>query len=812
MSTSRHFIIQSLRRILLLVGLCAALPALAMPLTSDRTDAAISTIGEVDEYTIDAAVGQTILLRVADLDVAGLFPFLELLDPTGTRVDAAQNSTVAEVRHTATLAGTYTVRVRDNSTGNDATGPYALYFVLLPGAIELGELANHSVTQQQIDLGDLDTYALAATAGDALRLRLVDVNASGFFPQIQLYDPAGVLVASGQNSNVADVQYTAAASGTYRVVVVDNSTGDDATGDYDLYFSRMSDGDELGELANHSANSGAIDLGDFDTYTLTAAVGDELRLRVTDVDLGGLFPQIQLFDPTGNLVTSGQNSNVADVSHTAQATGTYRVLLLDNSTGDDASGDYVLYFSRMSDSSELGELANHSVNVENIDLGDFDTYTVTASVGDRLVLRAVDVSTGGLFPQIQLFDPTGALVTSAQNSNVADLQYTALASGTYRVLVLDNSTGDDAAGAYNLYFSRMSDGDELGALANHSVNAQQIELGDVDVYSFTAADGDELRLRMADLDGAGLFPQIQLFDPSGTLVTSGQNSNVAHVAFNANATGTYRVLVLDNSTGDDAVGNYNLYFSRMSDGDEAGELQNDSLNPGIIDLGDLDTFSIPLSAGSVLALRAVDVDVTGFFPQIQLFGPDGALVASGQNATVAEVQFAATTGGVYRVLVLDNSTGDDAGGNYNLYVARIPGANELGVIPSGATRSETIDLGDLDTWTVSAGNGADVNVAITDLSNNGFFPRVEIFDPFGTFVGAAAGADDGFDDCDHHDRRHLHAPGQRRFHRGRRDGRLSARDRRHGWYGPRGHLHRRHQPADRTESRRHGYLGGPFHS
>ena len=156
-------------------------------------EAEISVSGEIDEYTFTANPGESVILRVADTETtefinSAFFPRIELFDPNGSFVAAGQGGLVGSIFERLIISGEYIVRVFDNSSFNDETGNYELYFAKAPGADEGGELPNGEVVSETIDLGDIDTYTFQANAGESIALRVADTEttqfiSSGFFPE-----------------------------------------------------------------------------------------------------------------------------------------------------------------------------------------------------------------------------------------------------------------------------------------------------------------------------------------------------------------------------------------------------------------------------------------------------------------------------------------------------------------------------------------------------------------------------------------------------------------------------------------------------
>lgn len=120
---------------------------------------------------------------------------------------------VAASRNLATeTSGIYTVTVvAGHPNGlNATTGEYDLYFARSVGANELGILEKGTSVEDEITVGDIDTFTFSARAGERIHLRLGDIDTGDFddfYPFVYLYNPDGTLLKS---------------AGDYAVAVLDN--------------------------------------------------------------------------------------------------------------------------------------------------------------------------------------------------------------------------------------------------------------------------------------------------------------------------------------------------------------------------------------------------------------------------------------------------------------------------------------------------------------------------------------------------------------------------------------------------------------
>ena len=147
-----------------------------------------------------------------------------------------------------------------------------------------------------------------------------------------------------------------------------------------------------------------------------------------------------------------------------------------------------------------------------------DSYTLTAHVGDNIVLRLGTVKFDG---NLRLYGPEGALLKSVASGTDAELAFTATNNGTFTALVSSYFSG--GAGTYVLHLAQFPEafsvpaGDEGGAMANGGNAAGSNTLGDLDMWTTTAHAGDNIVLRLGT---AGFDGILRLYGPDGALLKS----------------------------------------------------------------------------------------------------------------------------------------------------------------------------------------------------------------------------------------------------------------------------------------------------
>jgi hypothetical protein len=185
-----------------------------------------------------------------------------------------------------------------------------------------------------------------------------------------------------------------------------------------------------------------------------------------------------------------------------------------------------------------------------------------------------------------------------------------------------------------------------------------LEVGDLDVWSFSANAGDGIALRMGTTNAYN--PWIRLYGPGGALIAQGYDSSsgIRDADLRVQATNSGAYVVIASSLFQNGTGNYILTLGRspgaivVSPGDQGGTMTNGFEHLGAIDVGDLDVWSFEACRGNILSLKGEELSGgSEFTPRLRLFGPTGALLATAQNATTALISYQTTNSGTFTLLV-----------------------------------------------------------------------------------------------------------------------------------------------------------------
>ena len=394
-----------------------------------------------------------------------------------------------------------------------------------------------------------------------------------------------------------------------------------------------------GAISSGETLTGTISpVGDSDTWTFSANTGDAIVIRVGEITQTGNFtPRIRLFSPGAVLLATAQSSVGAEIVTTAASSGTFSVIV-DDAAGTTATGTYRLSLARtggavtVTPGDQGGPLTNGALHTGTIDVGDLDVYTVSANVGESIVVRASEVTAGSpLTPWLRIYSPTGALLDTHATAGGAEVAVTAASNGTYLVVLADNSSFYGGSGPYRLTLAKtgtpvtVSPGDEGGPLPTGQSIAT-IDLGDLDVWTAYFNAGDGIAITMQEITSGGpLTPWLRVYSPTGTLVGNNSGSATAQVTVTAPTTGVYIVLAGDISSFYGGSGAYRL--TKTAGASANSNLSNLSLSQGALNpafaSGTLNYTASIVSATNTITLTPTLADPTA------TVAVNGVTVASG---------------------------------------------------------------------------------------------------------------------------------------------------------------------------------------
>ncbi|HEV2749346.1 MAG TPA: hypothetical protein VGV12_02355, partial [Gemmatimonadales bacterium] len=578
--------------------------------------------------------------------------------PTGT------NTTLTVSVGAAVAPGVYNLTVDGTGTAGNRSTPLTLTvsaapdytLSLSPAALTIGQGAtgNTTVTVTRTNFNGAVTLSLGnAPAG---------VTGS--------FDPAA---PAGTSSTLTLSVGTAVASGVYNLTVNGSGTAGSRSTPLTLTVSATPD-------YSLALTPAALTVAPGATGNTTVTITRTNFTGAVTLSLGNAPTGVTgSFNPAA---PTGTSSTLTVSVGAAVAPGVYNLTVDGTGTPGNRSTPLTLTVS----AATAATLINGASSSGTISApGQLDTWTFTATQGDYIALSmgTVTPASSDFAPWIRLLSPSGVLLGNSAGASVAQISVSAPASGTYTVIVGSNLGGNtNGTGSYQLTLAKgpgafvVSPGDEGGPIDDGASNTGTIYLGDLDMWSFTATQGDYIAVSMGTVGSASAHfaPWIRLVSPTGVLVGNNATLGAAQVAVSAPTSGTYTVIVGTFDGFYDGTGSYQLTLAKgpgtvvISPGDEGGPMTNGASNAGTITMGDLDTWTFTATQGDYIALSMGTVAPASahFAPWIRLVSPSGVLVGNNATLGAAQVAVSAPTSGTYTVIVGTFDGFYDGTGSYQL--------------------------------------------------------------------------------------------------------------------------------------------------
>ncbi|MDQ8203750.1 hypothetical protein [Pelagicoccus sp. SDUM812003] len=397
--------------------------------------------------------------------------------------------------------------------------------------------------------------------------------------------------------------------------------------------------------------------------------------------------------------------------------------------------------------------------------GEVDLWTFEAEAGDSVLIIISESIPEGMSdtdfrPNINLSDPDDQLISFTNGAIGSRLNERLEKDGTYTIRVSD--LPDVETGDYQLRVAKTPgdfttpDGDEGGTLENGANQLGAIDIGDLDIWRFTAEAGDHFTLSIAREvpENTDFSPTMWLYAPDGAFLFSynAASDPATETSQVAEQDGAYTVVISDFIG--DAPGAYTLRLAQLSqtftipEGDEGTILVNGENHTGVLEIGDLDLWTFEAVVGdniflSIAELASSSEELTDFSPQIRVYDPNGDETGNRGGPISRTFNQTVAISGTYTVLVTDDH--EHHPGSYILRLARtpqaflVPDGDEGGPLPNGLPQYGSIAWGDLDLWTFDANEGETIVLSIAEQPDGedqltDFRPRIRLLDPDGVEV------------------------------------------------------------------------------
>jgi hypothetical protein len=572
--------INNLLRLLGVLSLILPLSILAFEGSVDASTAisfgetasgAISVSGEEDVFTFSAAADDVILAQMAATS-GSLNPSIRINDGDGDTLCSHESyANPAEIeRCELPETGTYTLRAADYDGGD--TGNYQIHLQRLntPGnatSMAFDETLSGSIAGS----AELDAYTFTGASGDSLVARMTHTSGN-IMPEVRVYDPDGGLLCQHNSYDSALVAgCDLPADGDYTVLMGDY--WGQYTGAYNVYLQKLNDPAGAATLPIAAVKPGSIvAAAEMKAYTFAGSVGDSLIIRGNTTSAGGLMPHLRLFGPNGTLVCSDYGSlyDIAEIVNCTIATAGEHTLLVGDHDGSNV-GTYDVHLTRINGPVNAQAIPYAETQVDQTSHAvQLHTYTFTGRASDVVVAQAA-VPAQTFAPHLRLYRENGTLICqdyalTSFSENAAWTHCTLPQDDTYIIVVGGYaSTSKRGPGTYQLVLQRLTPAvASRGIRFDTSRSSSIAQAGELDTYTFRAASGDVVTIRMGAA-GDTIEPYLHLYGVDGVKLDEDYDSTWFgdRLAEIANCTlpfsGTYTVLASDH--GANETGDYTLHLT-----------------------------------------------------------------------------------------------------------------------------------------------------------------------------------------------------------------------------------------------------------
>lgn len=156
-------------------------------------------------------------------------------------------------------------------------------------------------------------------------------------------------------------------------------------------------------------------------------------------------------------------------------------------------------------------------------------------------------------------------------------------------------------------------------------------------------------------------------------------------------------------------------------------------------VGEVDRYLFDADAGDSVFISMAGISDTLVQPSMRLFSPGGQFLAAGSGPNITNFYaFEFPDAGRYSIELDDD--GVASGRQYRLFFARVPGTNLLGRLNNDTRVSNTLENGDVHSYTFDALVGDHIHLNVVDSGSTLFNPLLWLFDPDGELVERSLGA------------------------------------------------------------------------
>jgi len=188
----------------------------------------------------------------------------------------------------------------------------------------------------------------------------------------------------------------------------------------------------------------------------------------------------------------------------------------------------------------------------------------------------------------------------------------------------------------------------------------------------------------------------------------------------------------------------------LAPGSMGGSMTNGFTYQGNLLAGQLSVWSFTANTGDSMVVGMGDANRTAgdLDPYLRLYGPDGALLASGIGTFATEATARATNSGTFTVIAANYDSSSDGGNGTNQVTMGKSGSpivvapgDQGGSLTGAGAYNGSLLAGELDVWKFTACAGDSMVVGMSDLNRpaGDLDPYLRLYGPDGALLGSGIG-------------------------------------------------------------------------
>ena len=293
-------------------------------------------------------------------------------------------------------------------------------------------------------------------------------------------------------------------------------------------------------------------------------------------------------------------------------------------------------------------------------------------------------SLASLNPYVRLYGPDGTLLSAQFGRYAAQVSFRATNSGTFTVVAANDDVSSSAGkGLYCITLAKTGSPIMVapaclgGALTNGFTYQGNLLAGQLSVWNFDASAGESIVVGMGDTvvnSLASLNPYVRLYGPDGALLSAQFGRYAAQVSFRATNSGTFTVV---GSNADEqfngGYGSNQVTLAKtgssiiVAPGNPGGPMTGARTNSGAMAAGVLHIWKLTACLGDAIVLEMDRITPSSLYPQLRLYGPDGALLTRVSGIPSAMISLSAPACGPFTIIASnDDANWDGGNGSYQL--------------------------------------------------------------------------------------------------------------------------------------------------